>query len=182
MSPSGTSQVEDHLTVEELRDTWSLLSQEDRVLAFKMVPHEDAEDFFLALSARDQAELVSGLPAAERRGWMRLLPPDDAADLVQESEHEIRDELLGLLDDATRKEVVALMAYAEDEAGGLMDPALRARAAGHDGGRGDQLSAEAAARIRGHAALSLRARRAAAPARRGGVSQHLHRAARQQSA
>jgi magnesium transporter len=122
MSPSrGPADLEEHLTVEELRDTWSLLSQEDRVLAFKMVPYEEAEDFFLSLSSRDQAELVQELPATERRGWMRLLPPDDAADLVQEAAPEFREELLSLLDDATRKEVVALMAYAEDQAGGLMD-------------------------------------------------------------
>src|SRR6185503_18808925 len=122
MSPSrGPADLEEHLTVEELRDTWSLLSQEDRVLAFKMIPYEDAEDFFLELSSRDQAQLLEGLPTPERRGWMRLLPPDDAADLVQEAEPEFRDELLGLLDDPTRKEVTALMAYAEDQAGGLMN-------------------------------------------------------------
>ncbi len=123
MSPSRASHdLEEHLTVEELRDTWSLLSQEDRLLGFRMTPYEEAEDFFLELSSRDQAGLVRALPPAERRGWMRLLPPDDAADLVQESEPGIRDELLATLDDATRKEVVALMAYAEDQAGGLMDP------------------------------------------------------------
>jgi magnesium transporter len=122
MSPTGASHLEEHLTVEELRDTWTLLSDEDRVLAFRMVAHEDAEDFFLALSARDQSEMIQGMPAAERRGWMRLLPLDDAADLVQEADPDFRDELLGLLDEATRKEVVALMAYAEDQAGGLMDP------------------------------------------------------------
>jgi magnesium transporter len=124
MSPSG-AMVElggDRLTVEELRDTWTLLSPEDRLLAFKMVPYEDAEDFFLSLTARDQAELLAALPSSERRGWMRLLPPDDAADVVQESAPELRDELVGLLDDATRREVVALLAYKEDQAGGLMDP------------------------------------------------------------
>src|SRR6058998_471447 len=54
MSPSRAPEdLEEHLTIEELRDTWSLLSQEDRLLAFKMAPYEDAEDFFLSLSARD---------------------------------------------------------------------------------------------------------------------------------
>jgi magnesium transporter len=53
---------------------------------------------------------------------MRLLPPDDAADVVQESPEEERDALLALLDDTTRREVTALLAYAEDDAGGLMNP------------------------------------------------------------
>jgi magnesium transporter len=58
----------------------------------------------------------------ERRSWMRLLPPDDGADLVQAADPEEREGLLNLLDDATRREVQALLAYAEDDAGGLMNP------------------------------------------------------------
>jgi magnesium transporter len=61
------------------------------------------------------------LPAHERRSWLRLLAPDDAADLIQEADEEERRQLLVLLDDATRREVSALLAYAEDEAGGLMN-------------------------------------------------------------
>ena len=121
MSPRAPENIQDHLSIEELRQTWSLLDEEDRILGFKMVPYEDAEDFFLSLPSREQAELVASLPAGERRGWMRLLPPDDAADLAQEAPPRIREELLSLLDDVTRREVLALMAYAEDVAGGLMD-------------------------------------------------------------
>jgi magnesium transporter len=51
---------------------------------------------------------------------MRMLPPDDAADVVQHAPIAEREPLLALLDDPTRKEVNALLAYAEDEAGGLM--------------------------------------------------------------
>jgi len=53
---------------------------------------------------------------------MRLLAPDDAADLTQAAPPEYKDQLLALLDERTRKEVNALLAYAEDEAGGLMNP------------------------------------------------------------
>ena len=53
---------------------------------------------------------------------MRLLAPDDAADLLQEVGPEERDEYLALLDEPTRKEVIALLAYKDDEAGGLMNP------------------------------------------------------------
>ena len=81
-----------------------------------------SEDFFLDLSARDQYELVFAMPGEQRRSWMRLLPPDDAADLVQEAEEDEREALLALLDEQTRREVMALLAYAEDDAGGLMNP------------------------------------------------------------
>jgi magnesium transporter len=53
---------------------------------------------------------------------MRLLAPDDAADLIQQAPAESRSMLLDLLDAATRSEVTALLAYKEDEAGGLMSP------------------------------------------------------------
>jgi magnesium transporter len=51
-----------------------------------------------------------------------LLPPDDAADLIQEVPPEEREGFLALLDDATRQQVSGLLAYAEDAAGGLMNP------------------------------------------------------------
>src|SRR5262249_39192818 len=53
---------------------------------------------------------------------MRLLAPDDAADAVQAADASERDSLLALLDESARHEVIALLAYAEDEAGGLMSP------------------------------------------------------------
>jgi magnesium transporter len=105
----------------ELYDAWQVLSLAERVEGFEFLPRDDADDFFLQLSARDRAELVLALPSGERRLWLRLLAPDDAADLIQEAPAEERDHLLGLLDDPTRREVKGLLDYAEDEAGGLMN-------------------------------------------------------------
>jgi len=104
----------------ELSDAWDLLSPEERLAGFRMLPPEKAEEFFFDLSADDQAELILSLAPGERRIWMRLLEPDDAADVVQAADEEDRATLLGLLDEATRREVTALLAYEEDEAGGLM--------------------------------------------------------------
>src|SRR5438034_11219606 len=103
-------------------DVWNTLPGEERVTTFQQLPYAEKDDFFLALSARDQSELILSLPQGERRIWMRLLPPDDATDLVQETPEDERSALLTLLDDYTRREVVALLAYAEDDAGGLMSP------------------------------------------------------------
>jgi len=105
----------------ELYDAWPVLSLDERVEGFEFLQRDQADDFFLQLSARDRAHLVLALPPGERRLWMRLLAPDDAADVIQEAAAEEREGLLALLDDATRREVKGLLDYAEDEAGGLMN-------------------------------------------------------------
>jgi magnesium transporter len=110
------------LSYEDLLEAWSLLSPEERLEGFRLLAPEDADDFFLSLNARDQAELLLALPAGERRLWLRLLAPDDAADVMQELPPEEREQFLTLLDENTRTEVIALCSYAEDEAGGLMNP------------------------------------------------------------
>jgi magnesium transporter len=112
----------EQLSADELREAWPALSEEERVEGFLLLPRDESDEFFLSLGAHEQARLVAMLPSKQRRVWMRMLAPDDAADVLQETEAELRAELLGLLDDATRREVKALMAYAEDDAGGLMSP------------------------------------------------------------
>ncbi len=112
----------ERLTVDELRDAWPVLDPEERLEGFRLLPREEAEDFFLELSTRGHASVLLGMPARERRAWLRLLPPDDVADLLAEFPLEERAELCALLDDSTRREANALLAYAEDEAGGLMNP------------------------------------------------------------
>ena len=105
-----------------LQGAWPALSPDERLQHFNQLPRTEAEEFFLSLNTLDQAALLLALPAGERRLWMRLLAPDDAADLLQVVPPDTRDALLALLDEPTRLEVLALLAYAEDEAGGLMSP------------------------------------------------------------
>ena len=122
MQPSQSLAPREGLTTTELRDAWPVLSQAERAEGLGLLPRDAAEDLFFSLDAHDQAELIRSLPAGERRSWMRLLPPDDAADVVQQTPLPDREAMLGLLDESMRKEVMGLMAYAEDHAGGLMNP------------------------------------------------------------
>ncbi|HEY5920381.1 MAG TPA: magnesium transporter [Kofleriaceae bacterium] len=108
------------LSVDELRDAWPLLDHEERSDGLRVLPREDAEEYFIALPAHDQAQLVLHFRPGQRRQWMRMLEPDDVADVIQDAGEAHKQTLLALLDDPTRKEVLALLAYAEDEAGGLM--------------------------------------------------------------
>ncbi len=107
---------------EALWERWPRLTHAERLQQFRELHTAEKADFFLELSAHDQSDLLLRLPEPQRHVWIRLLAPDDAADLVQEAGPARHDELLALLDEPTRKEVVALLAYKEDEAGGLMSP------------------------------------------------------------
>ena len=108
--------------LDELIHDWSTLDKQERLARFRSLPPGQDDDFFLSLEAHDEATLVVSMPASERRLWIRLLAPDDAADLIQNAPKSAQAELLAELDDATRKEVTALLAYQEDVAGGRMSP------------------------------------------------------------
>jgi len=112
----------ERLTIDEAREVWSMLVSHERAEAFRALTPTMAEEFFFELSTGEQAALIEALQPSERRLWLRLLAPDDLADVVQSLDEEHREPVLALLDEATRNEARALLAYREDVAGGLMSP------------------------------------------------------------
>src|SRR5262249_43827624 len=122
MSEPDRPAADETLRAEDLREIWNLTNREERVEGFRSLASNEAEELFLSLDTRAQSELLTALPENERQLWVRQLPPDDAADLCQMAVGETRDSMLRLLDEPTRREVSALLAYAEDAAGGLMSP------------------------------------------------------------
>jgi magnesium transporter len=107
---------------DELLDLWPSLRASQRLTRFEALPRELMDNFFLALDARAQSALLLSLPEGERRLFLRLDAPDDAADLIQEAPQSQRQYLLDLLDEKTKQEVKALLSFREDIAGGLMNP------------------------------------------------------------
>jgi magnesium transporter len=100
---------------------WANLPKRERTPIFRGLPQREANELFLGLSTHDQYELLLEVPEEERRAWLRLLPPDDPTDLLQAAGHA-RDVLASGLEDTTRLQITALLAYKEDLAGGLMSP------------------------------------------------------------
>ncbi|XXY18722.1 magnesium transporter [Sorangium sp. So ce216] len=122
MTERPPSRGAETITAAELSMSWSALESDERVQAYRRLRRDEAEDFFQGLPSADQAALLAALTKGERRLWLRLLAPDDVADILLEVSPEEQEELLSLLDEPTRREASALLAYAEDEAGGLMSP------------------------------------------------------------
>ncbi len=118
----ATTPNDNQLTIDELREAWPVLSQDEQVEAFSFMDRNTAQEFFLTMSNHERAMILKTLPEGEQRLWIRLLAPDDVADVIQEAPEEACAGLLQFLDEQTRKEVKALLSYRQDVAGGLMNP------------------------------------------------------------
>lgn len=110
------------MTRSQLHESWEELSEDERIKYFEELSYAEAQDFFSMLDASDKAAIITALDPSERRLWLRSLDPDDAADVIQEAPEESRAELLEQIDLLARNQIRALLAYAEDVAGGLMSP------------------------------------------------------------
>ena len=111
------------VTIDDLWELWPSLSEDERLEWFDQLSHDDAEDFFASITCEDQSALIAAMTPHQQRQWMRILAPDDAADVLQLiDDEEMQRRLKTYLQDRVRNEVDALMAYKEDEAGGLMSP------------------------------------------------------------
>lgn len=109
-------------SLEDLREAWPGLDPEEKLRKIRVLGRARVEELFLGLDVKQQAEFLLLIPEQERRAWIRQMEPDDLADVLQELDLHDRASLLSNLDELSRKEVVALLAYEEDVAGGLMSP------------------------------------------------------------
>ncbi|HNV85895.1 MAG TPA: magnesium transporter [Candidatus Omnitrophota bacterium] len=118
---SKTAFPDERLTLFEVREMWDVLSPDEQIEAFELLDRPSAQEFLFTLSRHKRAAFILQASEAERLFWMRQLPPDEAADIIQQSPKKQRSKLLELLDERTRREVQALLTYKADVAGGLMN-------------------------------------------------------------
>lgn len=108
--------------VHNLSANWNNYGLARRKKIFAKLSRTNAEELFLSLPAVAQKQILDSIQANERKSWLRLLAPDDAANLLRLFSSEEQATYLDLLDDNTKKDVMALLAFSEDQAGGLMNP------------------------------------------------------------
>ena len=103
----------------------------EQVSMLGLLPSHEAAEVLCALDHPTQQALLGG---AELELTVRLIPamePDDAADLVGMMEQQRAEELLQNLPRFTRDRIAFLLKYADDSAGGLMDPDVVRVRTGH---------------------------------------------------
>lgn len=106
----------------EIADVLLALDPAERVLFFRSLPRETANDVFMYLEPEDQNELLLALSDEASRRVLASLPPDDRTHLLSELPGEAAQKLLNMLSPDDLAETRALLGYPEDSVGRLMTP------------------------------------------------------------
>ena len=83
--------------------------------------NEKKADVLMELDEDDRKKVLEGMDPEQIGHFIDLLDTDDAVDLIQELDKEDRDEVIQHIDDVEQAgDIVDLLQYDEDTAGGLM--------------------------------------------------------------
>ena len=88
---------------------------------YRLLDSEKAADVLMELDEDDRAKLLEGMSSESIARQLEYLDTDDAVDLVQELDKEDREEVLSQIEDVEQAgDIIDLLQYDEDTAGGLM--------------------------------------------------------------
>ncbi len=105
----------------DIAELYQDLDLEEAEFLYKLLDEETAADVLVELDEDDRRKLLSNMPAEEIAKQLDHLDTDDAVDVIQELDEEDREEILANLEDTEQAgNIVDLLQYDEDTAGGLM--------------------------------------------------------------
>ncbi len=105
----------------DIAELYQELNLEQAEFLFRLLDEEKAADVLMELDEDDRLKLLSEMPAEEIAKQIDHLDTDDAVDLIQQLDEDERDEILSHIDDVEQAgDIIDLLKYDEDTAGGLM--------------------------------------------------------------
>lgn len=105
----------------DIAELYKSLDLDEAEYLFKLLDEETSADVLMELDEDDRLKLISDMPAEEIAQTIDHLDTDDAVDLIQQLDEEDRDEILSHIDDVEQAgDIIDLLKYDEDTAGGLM--------------------------------------------------------------
>ena len=104
----------------EIAELLTALEEKQRVLLFRLLPRQLADDVFCLLEPSFQNLLLASMAQEEVRQVLAGLSPDDRTALFEELPARVTRGLLGLLSDKDRKQTLTLLSYPEGSVGRLM--------------------------------------------------------------
>lgn len=106
----------------EIAELFQLLSDEERVLIFRILPREVAADIFAELDVDLQRTILNGLGDKQTARLLYEMAADDRTALLEEIPAEAARQLLALLPKEERDVALTLLGYPEGSVGRLMSP------------------------------------------------------------
>ena len=105
----------------DIAELYQSLELEEAEFLYKLLDEETAADVLMELDEDDRLKLLEDMPAEEIAKQVELMDTDDAVDIIQQLDREERDEVLSHIDDVEQAgDIIDLLKYDEDTAGGLM--------------------------------------------------------------
>ena len=105
----------------DIAELYNNLDLEDFDYLFKLLDEEKRADVLMELDDEDRLKILSEMPAEEIAKQIDHLETDDAVDLIQQLDKDEREEVISHIDDVEQAgDIIDLLKYDEDTAGGLM--------------------------------------------------------------
>ena len=105
----------------DIAELFGHLEVDEAEYLFKLLDEEKAADVLMELDEDDRLKLLNAMPVEEIAKQIDHLDTDDAVDLIQQLDQEEREEILSHIDDVEQAgDIIDLLKYDEDTAGGLM--------------------------------------------------------------
>lgn len=105
----------------DIAELYQNLDLEEAEYLYKLLDEYTAADVLMELDEDDRRKLLDAMPAEQIAKQIDHLDTDDAVDLIQQLDEEDRDEILSHIDDVEQAgDIIDLLKYDEDTAGGLM--------------------------------------------------------------
>ncbi len=96
------------------------LEREDLILAFRILPKDQAADVFVEMDADEQEMLIQSFSDTELKAVVNDLYVDDAVDILEEMPANVVKRILRFTDAQTRRQINEILKYPDDSAGSIM--------------------------------------------------------------
>lgn len=106
----------------DIAELYQALDIDEAEFLYNLLDDDVAAEVLMELDEDDRRKLLSDMPAEDiAKQFIDHLDTDDAVDIIQELDEEDRDEILSHIDDVEQAgDIIDLLKYDEDTAGGLM--------------------------------------------------------------
>ncbi len=106
----------------DIAELFQSLSLKEAEWAFNLIDDKEKKaDVLMELDEEDRKKLLEGMDPEQIGHYIDVLDTDDAVDLIQELDEEDREEVIQNIEDMEQAgDIVDLLQYDEDTAGGLM--------------------------------------------------------------